>query len=116
MRKYKKNRAKKRSAYETYSYWYDKYTKGDKQYWFKDKLTIEEFDITYNTFKRNKIKNPARTIAAQQIILDRDFLKKYKKKYGKDLTDIRTAEDREQIYIDWINEGGTRETFEEYFY
>ena len=131
MRKYKKNRAKKRSAYETYSYWYDKYTKGDKQYWFYDKLTEEEFDIKYNSMIKNnkrakeekdKIKNPAKTIAAQQIILDRHFLKQYKKKYGKDLGDIRSADDREQIYIDYINdvnekgEHYTREDFEEYFY
>lgn len=29
-RKYKKNRAKAKSAYETYEYWYDTYTKGEK--------------------------------------------------------------------------------------
>lgn len=29
-RKYKKNRTKAKSAYETYEYWYDTYTKGEK--------------------------------------------------------------------------------------
>lgn len=132
MRKYKKNRAKKRSPYETYSYWYDKYTKGDKQYWFLDKLTEDQFNIRYNSLIKNnkrakeekdKVKNPAKTIAAQQIILDRKFFKQYKKRYGKDLGDIRSADDREQIYIDYINEineergdYNTREDFEKYFY
>ena len=41
-RQYKKNRSKARSAWETYNYWYDKYTKGDKKNLFGDKYTEDE--------------------------------------------------------------------------
>ena len=41
--KNKRVRAKARTPYQTYSDWYDKYTKGAKKSLFRDKLTPEEF-------------------------------------------------------------------------
>ena len=72
-------RAKARSAYDTYSYWYDKYTKGEKAGWFRPKLNKQEFDEMYDLAKKAGIKtNRARTIAASQEYVDRNFEKKYK--------------------------------------
>ena len=54
--KNKKIRAKARSAYDTYSYWYDKYTKGEKAGWFRDKLSEQEFNEMYDLAKKAGIK------------------------------------------------------------
>ena len=117
-------RASRRSAYETYSAWYDKYTKDYKKGWFSGKLTKEQFQTEYEIAKRAKIPNPARSIAASQELVDRKFEKQYKKLYGKELGDIRNAAEREKIFLDYANEmqeqGMTfeeaRDEFERYFY
>ena len=71
-------RAKARSAYDTYEYWYDKYTKGEKAGWFRPKLNKQEFDEMYELAKRAGIKtNRARTIAMSQEYVDRKFEKNY---------------------------------------
>ena len=122
MRNYKKNRAKARSPWETYNYWYDKYTKGEKKGWFRDKLTESEFNKQYDLAKKAKMANPAKAVAQSQEYVDREFEKKYKKRYGKNLPDIRDKKARENLFIDFMNESGiddwdeARDEFEKYFY
>lgn len=122
--KNKRARAKAKSAYETYSYWYDKYTKGEKKGWFREKLTKKEFEEMYNKAKDAGFSNPARTVARAQEYVNRDFEKKYKNLYGKKLGDIRDAGAREQLFYDFVDEmqqqglsyDEAREEFERYFY
>ena len=118
-------RAKARSAYDTYSYWYDKYTKGEKAGWFRPKYTKQEFNQMYDLAKKAGIKtNRARTIAASQEYVDRKFEKKYKELYGKNMGDIRNKTDREQLFVDFVDElvaegksyDDARNEFEKYFY
>ena len=123
--KNKKIRAKARSAYETYEYWYDTYTKGKKAGWFKPKLNEQEFNEMYDLAKKAGIKgNRARTIALSQEYVDRKFEKQYKKLYGKNMGDIRNKADREQLFLDFADEllmqrmsyDEARAEFEKYFY
>ena len=123
--KNKVKRAKPRSAYDTYSYWYDKYTKGEKAGWFRPKLDKQEFEEMYDLAKKAGIKhNRARTIAASQEYVDRKFEKKYKELYGKELGDIRDEKDREKLFTDFVGEliaqgmnyDDARQEFERYFY
>ena len=123
--KNKGTRAKARSAYETYEYWYDKYTKGEKAGWFRDKLSEKEFNEMYDLAKKAGIKtNRARTIAMSQEYVDRKFEKQYKELYGKNMGDIRKKADREQIFLDFVDEltaqgmsyDDARKEFESYFY
>ena len=118
-------RAKARSAYETYEYWYDKYTKGKKAGWFRPKYTEQKFNEMYDLAKRAGIKtNRARTIAMSQEYVDRKFEKKYKELYGKELGDLTDPKDREKLFLDFINElrmqgmsyDDARNEFEKYFY
>ena len=118
-------RAKARSAYDTYSYWYDKYTKGEKAGWFRDKLSEQEFNEMYDLAKKAGIKtNRARSIAMSQEYVDRKFEKQYKNLYGKNMGNIRNKADREQIFLDFVDELTTqgmsyddaRKEFESYFY
>lgn len=119
-----KKRATRRTAYETYEYWYDKYTKGHKAGWFRDKYTKTEFEEQYKLAKFAGITNPARMVAASQEYVDRSFEKKYKKMYGKELGDIRKKASRENIFNDYVSaliaNGLTfdeaRDEFERYFY
>lgn len=119
-----KKRASKRTAYETYEYWYDKYTKGHKIGWFRDKYTKAEFDEQYKLARQAGIKNPARMVAASQEFVDRAFEKKYKQMYGKELGDLRNKADRTALFTDFvagmIASGYTyedaRDEFEKYFY
>ena len=118
-------RAKPRSAYDTYSYWYDKYTKGKKAGWFRPKYDEQKFNEMYDLAKKAGIKhNRARTIAASQEYVDRKFEKKYKELYGKELGDIRDEKDREKLFTDFVDEliaqgmtyDDARQEFERYFY
>ena len=124
-RKYKKNRTKAKSAYETYEYWYDTYTKGEKAGWFKPKLNEQEFNEMYDLAKKAGIKaNRARTIAMSQEYVDRKFEKQYKKLYGKNMGNIQKKEDREKLFLDFKDEmiaqgmsyDEAREEFQRYFY
>ena len=123
--KNKGTRAKARSAYETYKYWYDKYTKGEKAGWFRPKLNEKEFNEMYDLAKKAGIKtNRARTIAMSQEYVDRKFERKYKELYGKTMGDIRDKADREKLFTDYIDElrmqgmsyDDARNEFEKYFY
>ena len=118
-------RAKARSAYDTYSYWYDKYTKGKKAGWFRPKYTEQEFNKMYDLAKKAGIKtNRARTIAMSQEYVDRKFEKKYKELYGKEMGDIRDEKAREKLFTDFVDEliaqgmnyDDARQEFERYFY
>ena len=123
--KNKKVRAKARSAYDTYSYWYDTYTKGEKAGWFRPKLNEQDFNEMYDLAKKAGIKtNRARSIAMSQEYVDRTFEKQYKNLYGKNMGDIRNKADREQIFLDFVDEltvqgmsyDDARNEFERYFY
>ena len=123
--KNKGKRAKARSAYDTYSYWYDKYTKGEKAGWFRPKYTKQEFNKMYDLAKKAGIKtNRARTIAMSQEYVDRKFEKKYKELYGKELGDLTDPKDREKLFLDFTNEltaqgmsyDDAKNEFEKYFY
>ena len=123
--KNKGTRAKARSAYETYEYWYDKYTKGEKAGWFRPKLNEQEFNEMYDLAKKAGIKgNRARSIAMSQEYVDRKFEKQYKKLYGKNMGDIRDKADREQLFLDFADEllaqgmsyDDARAEFQKYFY
>ena len=123
--KNKVKRAKARSAYDTYSYWYDKYTKGKKAGWFRPKYSKQEFDKMYDLAKKAGIKaNRARTIAMSQEYVDRKFEKKYKELYGKELGDLTDPKDREKLFSDFTKEltaqgmsyDDARSEFEKYFY
>ena len=123
--KNKKVRAKARSAYDTYSYWYDTYTKGEKAGWFRPKLHEQDFNEMYDLAKKAGIKtNRARSIAMSQEYVDRTFEKQYKNLYGKNMGDIRNKADREQIFLDFVDEltaqgmsyDDARNEFERYFY
>ena len=123
--KNKGKRAKARSAYDTYSYWYDKYTKGEKAGWFRPKYTEQKFNEMYDLAKRAGIKhNRARSIAMSQEYVDRKFEKKYKELYGKEMGDLRDPKDREKLFLDFVGEltaqgmsdYDARQEFERYFY
>ena len=123
--KNKVKRAKARSAYDTYSYWYDKYTKGKKAGWFRPKYSKQEFDKMYDLAKKAGIKtNRARTIAMSQEYVDRKFEKKYKELYGKELGDLTDPKDRERLFLDFTKEltaqgmsyDDAKSEFEKYFY
>lgn len=123
--KNKKVRAKARSAYDTYSYWYDTYTKGEKAGWFRPKLNEQDFNEMYDLAKKAGIKaNRARTIAMSQEYVDRKFEKQYKNLYGKNMGNIQKKEDREQLFLDFVDElvaqgksyDEARNEFEKYFY
>ena len=118
-------RAKARSAYDTYSYWYDKYTKGEKAGWFRPKYSEQKFNEMYDLAKRSGIKNNrARSIAMSQEYVDRKFEKKYKELYGKELGDLTDPKDREKLFLDFTKEltaqgmsyDDARKEFERYFY
>ena len=119
-----KKRSIRRTAYETYEYWYDKYTKGAKAGWFRPKYSKVEFEEQYALAKSAKIKNPARMVAASQEYVDRTFERKYKQMYGKNLGDIRNRAARENLFTDYVSglvaNGLTfdeaRDEFERYFY
>ena len=123
--KNKVKRAKARSAYDTYSYWYDKYTKGEKAGWFRPKYSEQKFNEMYDLAKRSGIKNNrARSIAMSQEYVDRKFEKKYKELYGKELGDLTDPKDREKLFLDFTKEltaqgmsyDDARNEFEKYFY
>lgn len=118
-------RSKSKSAYETYKYWYKKYTKGEKEGWFSPMLSKKEFEHEYELAKRRGITvNRARTVARSQEYVDRKFEKRYKELYGKSMPNLRDKEVREQMFFDFVDEMQTmgltydesREEFEKYFY
>ena len=123
--KNKVNRANARSAYDTYSYWYDKYTQGKKAGALRPQYSKQEFDKMYDLAKKAGIKaNRARTIAMSQEYVDRKFEKKYKELYGKELGDLTDPKDREKLFSDFTKEltaqgmsyDDARSEFEKYFY
>ena len=123
--KNKKQRAKAKSPYETYSYWYDKYTKGEKSKLFAKKLTKSEFEYWYKRARAKNLKNPARKVAMEQEYIDRSFERGLRKMYGKDnMPDLSTKEARQKIAQDYVDQlvldglsiSDAWEEFREYFY
>lgn len=136
-RKGSKNRVKRkapRTPYETYSDWYDKYTKGDKSKLFSKKLKQytndplhdkESFEYWYRRAKAKGYANPARKVAMEQEYVDRSMERGLRKIYGDDMPDLSTKKARmeyAQQYVDQlvlekgISEADAWEEFREYFY
>ena len=119
-RHYKKNRAKRRTAWETYNYWYDVKTKtaaGKKKY--HERLTKEEFEEVYADARRAGVKNPAKTIAEGQRKLAYKVQRGYEELIGRRVKpeEIETKEAREILFYDLVDayEGNydkAREDFE----
>lgn len=105
-RQYKKNRAARRTPYETYSYWYDaktKTVKGKKKYY--DKLTLEEFEKAYRQARDLGWRNPAKTIAEKQRKISYQFQRNYEKVMDVKINenDFDTKEARENLFINFAN-------------
>ena len=122
-----RNRAKRkapRTPYQTYSDWYDKYTKGNKSKLFDKKLSKEEFEYWYKRAKAKGYANPARKVAMEQEYVERSFEKGLKKLYGDDIPDLSTKEARQQLAENYVNDLTAQglsieeawEEFREYFY
>ena len=60
--------AKKRSRYETYSDWYDKYSKNSEME--TSKMSVSAFNKMMAAYKEADIDNPARRAAASQRIVN----------------------------------------------
>lgn len=131
-RKNKRVRAKPRTAYETYEYWYKEYTKDPhKKSLFRDKLTETEFQIKYERLKEldkasgNKPTNLARRVAMAQERISREGEKRAKEFYGGKLPDLTTEADREQFFVDYylkiqgdenLSHDEIEEMFKQYYY
>ena len=79
----------------------------------------------YDLAKKAGIKtNRARSIAMSQEYVDRKFEKQYRELYGKNMGNIRNKADREQIFLDFVDEltaqgisyDDARSEFRKYFY
>ncbi len=121
-RQYKRNRAKRRTPYETYSYWYDQKTKTDAgKRKYKPKLTESEFYEHYDNAKDAGVKNPAKTIAEKQRKIRYSFQREYEQAMDKKLTieDFETPEAREQLFWDFVegydDTDAAREAFEDLY-
>lgn len=131
----RKLRKAPRSAYDTYSDWYDRYTKGDKSKLFSKKLKRytndplhdkDSFEYWYRRAKAKGYANPARKVAMEQEYVDRSMERGLRKMYGKDdMPDLSTKEARMEYakqYVDQlvlekgISESDAWEEFREYFY
>lgn len=135
-RKNRRVRSKPRTAYETYEYWYDKYTGvpkigQSKKGLFRDKLTEAEFKVKYDRLKELdkaagvKPTNLARRIAMAQERITRQGEKNAKEFYGGKLPDLTTEADREQFFVDYYTkiQGETdlthdeiEDMFKQYYY
>lgn len=69
-RTYKKNRESRRSAFETYSSWYDAY---ESRGLFEEKYSKEEFNKQYEKARMAGLKNPAKAVASSQRQYSRNF-------------------------------------------
>lgn len=130
--KNRKIRKAPRSAYDTYEYWYNKYTKDPaKKALFRDKLTKKEFSEKYERLRELdkaagvKPTNIARRIAMAQERISREGEKRAKEFYGGKLPDLTTESDREQFFIDYylkiqgetnLTHDEIEEEFRQYYY
>lgn len=113
-----------RTPYQTYSDWYDRYTKGAKSKLFDKKLSKEEFEYWYKRAKAKGYANPARKVAMEQEYVERSFEKGLRKMYGDDIPDLSTKEARQQLAENYVNDLTAQglsieeawEEFREYFY
>ena len=122
--KNKKPRAKARTPYQTYSYWYDKYTKNGKDKLFMPKFSEDDFEFWYKRAKAKNLPNPARKVAMEQEYVERSMEKGLRKMYGNDIPDLSSKEARQKLAQDYVNnlmsqgltESDAWEEFREYFY
>ena len=122
----KGQRASRRTPWETYNYWYDKYTKGKKKGWFRDKLTYDEFQKMYKRAKELGYTNPARSVAMAQERISREGERYWKKRMGTDVPDLTDPGDRQEFFREYYDlrireDGGLthddiEDEFKQYFY
>ena len=115
-RQYKQNRAKARSAWDTYSDYYDKVTKRNPEMYFK-KYTKAEFEEEYLNAKDAGWTNPAISLVRDQRKWDYQFSRRYKSLTGTELTGRETKAERKQIFIDFVEDefGGDYQAGREFF-
>lgn len=101
-RKYKQGRRKARTAWDTYSEWYDKLAKKNPDM-FHPKMTKTEFELKLELAKDAGIKNPSREIARSQRKWEYQMARRYKKKTGKELTGRESKEERQEIFVEFSN-------------
>lgn len=118
-RHYKANRARKRTPWETYNYWYDQKTRteaGKRKY--HERLTKSEFDYYYKLTKEAGYKNPAKTLAEKQRKIRYSVQREYEQAMGKRLSieEYETKEAREELFFNFAeqfdNMDDAREAFE----
>ena len=126
-------RRRARTPYQTYSEWYDKYTKGNKKGLFAPKLHNKEqypddkdsFEYWYKIAKAKGLSNPARTVAMEQEYVERSMERGLRKIYGNNMPDLSDKDKRREVaqqFVDdlVINDGLTEsdawEEFRDYFY
>ena len=122
--KNKKPRAKARTPYETYSAWYDQYTKNGRDKLFSPKYNQQDFEYWYRRAKAKGLKNPARKVAMEQEYVERSMEKALRKAYGDNFPDLSDKQSRIKFSEDWVNskiaeglsESKAWEEFREYFY
>lgn len=120
-RQYKKNRAKARSSYQTYSDYYDKVARKNPDM-YERKYTEREFNFQMRKAHLAKIKNPATRIVQSQRKWEYQFSRRYESLTGTKLTGRETKEERQAIFTNFIEsefdgdyEAG-REFFEQVMY
>lgn len=108
--KNKKKSNARRTAYQTYSEWYDKYTKTpDKAQWFGPKYTKEEFEREYKLTTGN---NRARKVAMSQEYVDRKFEREYTKWYKANQSPFSMGGN--EAFLDLSDPADRRELFYEF--
>lgn len=115
-RTYKKNRAKARSSYQTYSDYYDKVTRRNPDM-YEPKYTEAQFNREMRKAHLAKMKNPATRIVQSQRKWEYQFSRRYESVTGKKLTGNETKEERQAIFRDFIEDefDGDYETGREFF-
>lgn len=113
-RNYKKGRKKARTAWDTYSEWYDKLSAKNPDM-FSPKMTKTEFELKLELAKDAGIKNPSREIARSQRKWEYQMARRYKKATGRTLTGRETKEERQEVFIEFTNLYGDVDTAREAF-
>ena len=97
-RKYKKNRKKARSPFDTYSDYYDKLAKKNS-HMMMTKYNKEDFEKEWYLSKMAGLKNPAIMVARSQRKWEYQFSRRYKKATGIELTGLETDKQRQNVFM-----------------
>ena len=115
-RAYKKNRAKARSSYQTYSDYYDKVSKKNPNM-YEPKYNKEQFNREMRKAHLAKWKNPSTRIVQAQRKWEYQFSRRYESLTGNKLTGNETKEERQAIFQNFIEDefDGDYEAGREFF-